>query len=142
MRSLIALAFLASPAVAWEFTAVPVCTIKLDTPDLSLRVTYDPALAEPYGIALTLPAPWPESDSFGLRFEGPAALTIGTARHKLSPDGRTLTVTDKGFGNVLDGLAYNGTATALAAGTEIPFDLTGARPAVEAFRACDVLPSA
>lgn len=142
MRSLIALALLASPALAWEFTAVPVCTIKLDTPDLSLRVTYDPALSEPYGIALTLPAPWPATESFGLRFDGPSALSIGTGRHQLSADGRTLTVTDTGFGNVLDGLAYNGTATALAGDTKIPFDLTGARPVVEAFRACDVLPSA
>lgn len=142
MRVLVALICLASPASAWEFTAVPVCTIKLDTPDLSLRVTYDPALSQPYGIALTLPMPWPDSESFGLRFEGPAALTIGTGRHQLSADGRTLTVTDTGFGNVLDGLAYNATATALAGPVEVPFDLSGARPVVEAFRACDVLPSA
>jgi hypothetical protein len=60
----------------------------------------------------------------------------------LSDDGRTLTVTDGGFGNVLDGLALNGTATALAGDTVIPFDLAGARPAVEAFRACGVVPSA
>ncbi len=69
-------------------------------------------------------------------------MTIGTGRHQLSADGKTLTVSDSGFDNVLDGLAYNGRATALAEGTEVPFDLTGARPAVEAFRACNVLPSA
>ena len=142
MRALIALVLLSAPASAWEFTAVPVCTIKLDTAELSLRVTYDPAEAEPYRIALTLPDPWPRTDTFGLRFDGPAALTIGTGRHQLSDDGRTLTVTDTGFGNVLDGLAYNATATALAGTTEVPFDLAGARPVVEAFRACDVLPSA
>jgi hypothetical protein len=43
---------------------------------------------------------------------------------------------------VLDGLALNATATALAGATQLPFDLTGARPAVEAFRACGVVPSA
>ena len=78
-------------------------------------MTYDPSQPEPYAISLTRPDdPWPATDSFGLRFDGPAALTIGTSRHQLSADGRTLTVSDTGFGNVLDGLALNGTATALA----------------------------
>jgi hypothetical protein len=82
------------------------------------------------------------TESFGLRFDGPAAMTIGTGRHQLSNQGRTLTVTDSGFGNVLDGLALNRTATALAGDTQVPVDLTGARPAVDAFRACGVVPSA
>ncbi len=134
--------FAAAPAAAWEFTAIPVCTILHDTPDLSLRVTFDPAQSKPYAIALTRPTAWPVTKTFGLRFDGPAAMTIGTAEHQLSPDGRTLTVSDSGFDNVLDGLAYNGLATALADDAEVPVDLTGARPAVEAFRACNVVPSA
>jgi hypothetical protein len=141
MRALIAL-LLATPAQAWDFTPTPVCTILNDTPDLSIRVTYDPSRPQPYAITLTRPDPWPASDTFGLRFDGPAPLTIGTARHRLSADGRTLSVTDTGFGNVLDGLARNATATAVAGATEIPFDLAGARPAVEAFRACGIEPSA
>ena len=139
---LLPLMLLAAPVRAWDFSATPVCTIAEDTPGLVIRVTYDPALAEPYAISLTRPGPWPETESFGLRFDGPAALTIATRRHRLSPDGRTLTVSDTGFGNVLDGLALNGTATALAGATEVPFDLTGASPAVEAFRSCGVVPSA
>lgn len=142
MRALFALVLLAVPASAWEFTATPVCTIRHDTADLSLRVTYDPAQPEPYAIVLTRLTPWSVTESFGLRFDGPAAMTIGTGRHRLSADRKTLTVTDTGFGNVLDGLAYNTTATALAGTVEVPLDLSGARPAVEAFRACDVLPSA
>jgi hypothetical protein len=142
MRALSALVLLASPASAWEFTATPVCTILEDTGALSLRVTFDPSLPEPYAITLTRPTPWPDSETFGLRFDGPAGMTIGTGRHQLSADGKTLTVTDTGFDNVLDGLAYNATATALAGDAAIPFDLTGARTAVEAFRACNVLPSA
>lgn len=141
MRALIAL-LLATPTQAWDFTATPVCTIRQDTPDLSIRVTFDPAAAQAYAITLSRPEPWPVTETFGLRFEGPAAMTIGTNRHQLSPTGRTLTVSDTGFDNVLDGLALNATATALAGDTAIPFDLTGARPAVEAFRACSVLPSA
>ena len=139
---MIALFLLTTAAQAWDFTPTPVCTIAEDTPDLSIRVTYDPALPSPYAITLTRPTPWPGTDTFGLRFDGPAAMTIGTSRHQLSPDGRTLSVSDTGFDNVLDGLAFNATATALTGDTEIPFDLTGARQAVDAFRACGVVPSA
>ncbi len=142
MRTLIALFLLTVPAQAWDFTPTPVCTILNDTPTLQVRVTYDPRQAQPYAIALTRPDPWPETESFGLRFEGPMAMTIGTDRHQLSNEGRTLTVTDTGFGNVLDGLALNGIAAALAGDTQVPFDLTGARQAVDAFRACGVVPSA
>ena len=142
MRALFALALLASPAQAWDFSSTPVCTILNDTPTLQVRVTYDPLQAQPYAIALTRPDPWPETETFGLSFEGPLAMTIGTDRHQLSNEGRTLTVTDTGFGNVLDGLALNSIAAALAGDTQVPFDLTGARPAVEAFRACGVVPSA
>jgi hypothetical protein len=142
MRAFIALFLLAAPVQAWDFSPSPVCTILNDTPTLSVRVTFDPSQPEPYAITLTRPDPWPVTDTFGLRFSGPAAMTIGTGRHQLSNDGRTLTVSDTGFGNVLDGLAYNNTATALAGDTAIPFDLTDARPAVEAFKACNVVPSA
>ena len=143
MRILVALALMTAPAGAWEFTPTPVCTIAEDTRDIRIRVTYDPAQPEPYAISLTLPdSAWPATGSFGLRFDGPAALSIGTARHQLSPDGRTLTVSDTGFDNVLDGLALTSTATAVAGETAIPFDLTGAKSAVEAFRACGILPLA
>jgi hypothetical protein len=142
MRALVALILAVSPAQAWEFTATPVCTLSHDTAALAIRMTFDPRLPEPYAIALTRPAdPWPATDTFGLRFSGPVALSIGTSRHQLSQDARTVTVTDTGFGNVLDGLAYNATATAVAGETVLPFDLTDARPAVEAFRACGLVPS-
>ena len=142
MRILIILALTTSPAMAWDVIATPVCTLFQDTPTLSIRVTYDPALSQPYAITLTRPEPWPETESFGLRFDGPMALTIGTGRHQLSADRRTLTVADTGFGNVLDGLEMNRSATALAGSAEVPFDLSGAAPAVQAFRACGVVPSA
>jgi hypothetical protein len=142
MRPLIALLLLAAPVQAWDFTPTPLCTISEDTPALAIRVTYDPSQPEPYAITLTRPDPWPATETFGLRFDGPAAMTIGTDRHRLSEDGKTLTVTDTGFGNVLDGLAFNATAAAIAGQTEVPFDLAGAAPAVEAFRACGIVPSA
>jgi hypothetical protein len=142
MRAVLTLLLLAAPAQAWDFSPTPICTILNDTPGLSIRVTYDPSERQPYAITLTRPEPWTASDTFGLRFEGPAGMTIGTDRHVLSPDGRSLTVTDTGFGNVLDGLAFNSTATALSGAEALAFDLAGARPAVEAFRSCGVVPSA
>ena len=88
------------------------------------------------------PDPWPATETFGLSFDGPAAINIGTGRHQLSNQGRTLTVKDTGFGNVLDGRALNSTATAPAGDTQVPVDLTGAHPAVDAFRVCGGVPSA
>lgn len=141
MRGLLLLLAFPAPLCAWEFTASPVCTILHDTPDLSVRVTRDPGVPEPYAITLTRPGPWPDTATFGLRFDGPAGMTIGTSRHRLSADRRSLTVTDTGFDNVLDGLALNRTATALAGDTAVPRDLTGAAPAVAAFRDCGAAPT-
>lgn len=142
MRPLAALFLLATPAAAWDFSPVPVCTLSHEAPGLSLRVTYDPAQPQPYAIALTRTAPWPRTPAFAIRFDGPAGMTITTDRHRLSPDGRTLTVTDTGFGNVLDGLEFNRTATATAGPAEAPLDLAAAAPAVRDFRACLTAPIA
>ena len=61
---------------------------------------------------------------------------ISTTRHVLDEGGRRLTVTDRGFGNVLDGLQFNGRAIAIAGDTVVALDLAGAAPEVEVFRAC------
>jgi hypothetical protein len=50
-------------------------------------------------------------------------------------------VTDSGFGNVLDGLQFNDTATAVTGAAELRIPLEGAAPAVEDFRACTKAPS-
>ncbi|MEO1239511.1 MAG: hypothetical protein AAFW64_07605, partial [Pseudomonadota bacterium] len=60
----------ATPAAAWEFSALPICTLSHRSPDLNVQVTYDPRLDAPYTIALTAPAPWPKARVFGLRFFG------------------------------------------------------------------------
>ncbi|MBO6707236.1 MAG: hypothetical protein JJ912_14180, partial [Roseitalea sp.] len=71
-----------------------------------------------------------------MRFDGPIGLTITTDRHIASDEGRSLTVTDSGFGNVLNGLEFNHTATALLGDRAVPVSLDGAAPAVQDFRAC------
>lgn len=134
MRCLIALLLLASPAAAWEFSPSPVCTLTDDTG--TLTVTYDASLPE-YSVTITLPdATWSEDPTFAMNFAGPRPIFIQTDRHQISADGRSLTVTDSGFGNVLDGLAFNQRAYATSGDTTVGVSLDGIGPAMDAFRAC------
>ena len=136
MRTLISLALLTTPAHAWEFNPSPICTLT-DTQEAgTLTVTYDPSLPE-YAIAITLAdGVWPVTLDFNMAFAGGNGLSIGTNRHIISGDGRTLTVTDRGFGNVLDGLEFNTRAYAVTGDFTAGFDLDGIAPAMAAFRAC------
>ena len=137
MRAALALLLAASPAAAWEFTPLPVCTLSHDTATASIAVTWDPSRDEAYAITLTRrDAPWPARDVLSMRFDGPRGLTISTGRHRLSDDGASLTVTDTGFGNVLDGLQFNEMATAFVDGAEVALPLDGAAGPVEEFRTC------
>ena len=141
MRTLIALLCLAtSPGWAWDFTPEPICTLSWEDGDSSVVVTYDPRGPE-YAITLTRATPWPQEPIFAIQFEGPRGLTISTSRHQLSEGGRVLTVTDRAFGNVLDGLQYNDTARALTGSATLAVPLEGSTPAVEAFRNCPQAPS-
>jgi hypothetical protein len=105
-------------------------------------VTYDPRQPEPYAIRIDRAAPWPEAPVFSIDYEGPRPLGISTTRHRLSDGGTAITVTDEGFGNVLDGLEFNTTATAILGDVRVPFPLDGAVGPVQAFRACTEAPLA
>lgn len=142
MRLLLAFLCLAAPARAWEFSASPVCTLAHAEGAAEMRVTHDPRLAEPYAIDVTGPAVWPEGPVFGIDFAGPRPLSIATGRHSLSSGGRTVTVTDRGFGNVLNGLEFNDTAIARLASASVSFSLEGIAEPMAAFRACLAAPVA
>jgi len=126
-----------SAANAWEFTAGQPCLLTHAGPEGAVALTYDPTRPL-YTITVTRETAWPEADLFTMRFDGPQARQIGTDRHRLSADGRSLTVADVGFGNVLDGLQYNTRTTAKTGGAEISFSLEGAADPVAQFRACAV----
>ncbi len=131
---MIALFILATPAAAWEFSPAPICTLT-DANGL-ITVTYDAALPE-YSVTLTLPdGTWPDDPTFAMNFAGPLPIFIQTDQHQISPDGRSLTVTDRGFGNVLDGLDFNQRAYAISGDTTLGVSLDGIGPAMAAFRAC------
>jgi len=143
MRILLVMAlFLASPAQAWQAGIEgPLCTLTHAEPDTAIRLTYDPA-GPLYSISVTTSDPWPQSAIFGIAFLGGLELTITTNRHVLSDGDRTLTVTDQGFGNVLDGLAQNQRASIYSGATSLSVSLADAAPEVAAFRACTTAPSA
>ena len=125
----------ATPSLAWETVPGEVCTISHSEETAEVVVTYDLQRSE-YAIAITVEPSWEPGPVFAMQFEGGATNFITTDRHQLSNDGATLTVTDSGFGNVLNGLAFNRTATALLGERAVVFSLDGAAEAVEAFRAC------
>lgn len=136
MRWLFALILSASPAAAWDFTPQPVCTLTDSTAAGTVTVTYDATLPE-YSITITLSDNvWPDADRFVMTFAGNRPIEIQTDRHRISPDGRSLTVTDSGFGNVLDGLELNQRAYAVSGGTTFGITLDGIGPAMQAFRGC------
>ncbi len=142
MRLLLAIVigFAAAPAAGWEFSPSPVCTLTHQGAGAALRITRDPQRSEPYELTITREAGWAASPAFGIQFDGPRGLTIATDRHRLSTDRQRLTVTDRGFGNVLDGLEFNDRATAMAGPDAVPFDLDGAAGPVRAFRDCGEAP--
>ncbi len=142
MRLALAFLLLASPALAWEFTSSPICTLTHATGTAEVRVTYDARLPE-YAIEITRrDTPWSPGPVFAIRFDGPRGLTISTDRHGLGNGGQSLTVADSGFGNVLNGLEFNDTAIALLGGQTVTIPLEGAAPQVQKFRACTEAPLA
>ena len=107
---------------------------------MSVVLTFDPA-AEVYSITLTrADAIWPQSDTFRLRFDGPRPLIIGTDRHEYSNAERSLSVSDSGFGNVLDGIQFNTAMVALVGNDEISLPTVDASEAMQAFRDCPSAP--
>lgn len=138
----VALAGAAGPARAWlAGVEGTVCTLEHTAPDGAVRLTYDPS-GPVYSLSIRRAVPWPQAPVFAIRFDGARSLTISTRRHVLSDADRALSVLDRGFGNVLDGLEFNAVASAIAGDTVVTLDLTGAAPEVAAFRACSTMPTA
>jgi hypothetical protein len=74
--------------------------------------------------------------AFGIAFTGGEEVSIGTTRHALSDDGHALAVTDRGFGNILNGLQFNRIAKVIAGPVTKTVPLDGAAEPVQAFRDC------
>ena len=100
-----------------------------------MRLTFDPT-GPLYTIAVTLDGPWNAAPVFAMKFDGRRPIFIQTDRFGLTDDDRTLSVADKGFGNVSNGLQFNDSATALLGNQAASVSLEGAAEPVAAFRAC------
>lgn len=135
MRLALILSFLALPAAAWEFSPLPICTVSHETPEVALNLTYDHKTGL-YALDLTTPDPWPDAPVFAIRFEGPNGLIISTTRQRFSNDRRTITATDAGFGNVLNGLQFNVFASPTLGERTLRIPLRGAAPVIDDFRDC------
>ncbi|MEX0277704.1 MAG: excinuclease ABC subunit B [Ruegeria sp.] len=136
MRIALLSLILATPAAAWEAAVGSICTLSHDTEQAEILLTYDPA--QPlYTLTITRKdGGWTQTPWFAMRFDGPNPIEIATPRHVLSGNAASLTVTDTGFGNVLDGLEYNQTAYAFTQDGSTVFPLDGAAPQVRIFRDC------
>ena len=139
MRFALLVSLLTTPAAAWEFSSRPVCTLTHETSEVAVKVTYDARIPE-YAITLTRGTPWPAYPIFAMRFDGPRGLTISTSRHTVNEG--SLTVTDRGFGNVLNGLEFNETVLAMTGEEAVTIPLAGAAQAGQDFRACTAAPKA
>jgi len=140
MRMILLAFCLATPATAWEFTPGRVCFLAQNKDGLDVVLSHDPA--QPlFTISLTRETAWPEGDVFAIRFSGASPFTITTNRHTLSNGGRTLTVADTGFTNVLAGMRFNDIAYAVIGDEQVPFSLSGAGAGVPPFADCTPLPA-
>ncbi|MFK7763665.1 MAG: hypothetical protein AB8B62_10410 [Roseobacter sp.] len=135
IKGLVLTSFLGTNAQAWDFTPGLPCVLTHETSTAEIELTFDPTVPL-YSITVTRDAPWPQSATFAMRFEGSNSLSISTNRQQFNADRRALTVTDRGFGNVLDGLQYNDQAIASLGDVEVAFPLEDAADAVAAFRQC------
>ncbi|MEM9855542.1 MAG: hypothetical protein AAF841_14010 [Pseudomonadota bacterium] len=124
---------IASPLHAWDFSPGAPCLLSDEQDGLKIELTHDP-VAPLYSITLTRQVPWPQAPVFSIAFsQGP---TISTNRHTLSGDGLSLTVEDRGFGNVIAGMVAGGSAQARLGNVTESFSLRdAAEPALD-FNAC------
>ncbi|ABG30897.1 hypothetical protein CEP88_16220 [Roseobacter denitrificans] len=139
MRYALPLILFATACPAWEFTPGLPCLLNHEEGGAAVALTYDPT-APLYTISITTAEPWPVAPNFSMRFDGPSGLMISTDRQTFSADRRTLTVTDRGFGNVLNGLQFNESATATLGAATVRFSLSDAAEPVSDFRQCRASP--
>lgn len=134
-RILLLILLMIEPAVAWESGSGRVCEIVHQSENALLRITFDPAIEE-YSLAISLTRSWAAGPIFALRFEGLQSNTITTDQHRITDGGATVVVTDSGFGNVLDGVEFNTTVTAILGEQEVTVLLDGAAQSLREFRRC------
>jgi len=137
----LAVLLLTAPAHAWQAGQDgAICTLSHSEAGVDIVLTHDPSMPL-YTITATGPLPLDAAPVFSIAFLGGEEIVISTDRHTLSADGRAISVADRGFGNVLNGLSRNTSASFVIGGTTLSVSLEGAAPEVAAFEACGAVPS-
>lgn len=127
----------ASPALAWDFTSGQICTLSDATDTAEIILTFDPALPR-YTLSVTADTAWPTGGTFMMTFANTRPAKIQTDRYVLSVDGMTLSVSDSGFGNVLNGLEFGGQIRAAVGDQLVELTSGGIAAPMEAFKNCGV----
>jgi len=98
MRVILSTLLLATPAAAWEASAIgPVCYLTHSTSEADITVSHDPRRALPYAIQIERAESWSPGPLFAIQFDGPGGRMISTERHRMSDDNRALSVEDLGL---------------------------------------------
>lgn len=136
-RLIVFFTFLASASLAdWRFEESTICVLTGETSDSIVVLTHDYAEGR-YTISMQRPGQtWQPGPTLSIAFEGGRPLTISTDRHALSEAGDVLSVSDRGFGNVLDGMQFNEQMTILTGEHSVVVPLNQAAPEVQDFRDC------
>ena len=136
------LPWLATPAFGWQASfSGPVCLLTHETDAAEITLRHDPRQTLPYAIQIRrTDDAWQRAPQFIILFDGPGRLTIASDRYRLLEDDTLLEVADKGFGNVLAGLALNYVALAVLGEQMVVVPLAGAEAEVAEFRSCIVSP--
>lgn len=123
-------------SASWRFDETTACVITGETPETVVVVIHD-YQAGRYTIAVSQTGQtWTPGPDLSIAFQGGRELVIGTDQHFLSDEGDVLMVTDRGFGNVLDGMQFNQRMTINTGEHIVKIDLNGAAAAVAEFRDC------
>ena len=123
-------------SASWRFDETTACVITGETPETVVVVIHD-YQAGRYTIAVSQTGrTWVPGPDLSIAFQGGRELVIGTDQHFLSDEGDVLMVSDRGFGNVLDGMQFNQRMTIKTGDHSVEVNLNGAAPAVAEFRDC------
>jgi hypothetical protein len=139
MRALLilSLTLIAGSARAWDFAATPLCTLADRTDRQATVLQFDPGADQPWSITMTLQdGTWPAAPGLTMAFLGGQELVIGTDRHILSDGARSVTVRDRGFDNVIAGLAQNQVAIATMGDRVMEIPLAGIAGPLQQFLDC------
>ena len=134
------LAPLPASAQSWTFQSVQFCALKSRQGGTFVEVTFDRSRALPFELSITSAEGWPRAEFFSIAFSGEQNTNVTTRDHKVSRDGRTITVKSLGIPSIANGLLYDDVALASTGGRNVTFSTERARGRASQFLSCATTP--